>query len=85
MTNAKLFETEEYGQIVLFKDTDDNHCPCITLIVFPDGLGSCSMNLSSPDTDSGYETRDKLMDKITIEKAVRILKPVFDAAKEMVK
>lgn len=51
---AKLFETEEYGQILVKLDASpDEHEPEVRFFVNPPGLGVCSFAAGYPDSDKG--------------------------------
>ena len=66
---AKLYETE-LGQILVKRDTHDDGRPEIRFYFEPEGFGVCSHALTYPDTDEGFNDRDKFFDSLTVEKAV---------------
>lgn len=82
-TFAKIFETKEYGQILVTKDIDDNGDPAIIFSVKPDELGVCKLSSSYKDTDNGRMIQNKTFDDCDIETAKQAADVVFNSTKEM--
>lgn len=68
---AKLFEDEEYGQILIKIDRDnDNGDPEVRFFSEPfKELGVCSFALGFDDTDRGWEKAQKLFNQIDSDRA----------------
>lgn len=43
---AKLFDDEEYGQILVMIDENDDGDPCVKFMAQPPGLGVCAATVS---------------------------------------
>jgi len=79
---AKLFETEEYGQILVKLDASpDEHEPEVRFYVNPPGLGVCSFAAGYPDSDEGWDAAQACFDKCDLEMAVAAAKEVFEQTK----
>ncbi len=55
---AKMFQSEEVGQIVIMKETDDEQDPCIKIYFDPniEGLSICRSTISFPKEESMDKT-----------------------------
>lgn len=82
---ATIFESIKFGQILVFKDTDDDQKPCLRFAVVPSNLGTCFVVLSYNDDDDGWAKRDAAFDKLNLEMVEVIVAKVFefDAAMEV--
>lgn len=83
---CKLFETKNYGQIlvVLDQDQDDDDYPALTLSFQPPGLGVCSCKLSTnleDDSDECWEAFEKSLAEFTEEMAIDIVAKQYDMFK----
>lgn len=80
MEFAKLFETEDMGQILVMLDISE---PCVRYTVQPPGLGPCSIGVGFPDDDEGEAKARALFEGMDIEGARRgaeaILKTIAEA------
>lgn len=81
---ANIFESIKFGQILVFKDTDDDINPCLRFAVEPSNLGTCFVTLSFSDDTDGWNKRNAAFDKVNLEMAESIVAKVFefDAAME---
>jgi hypothetical protein len=71
---AKLFETKEYGQILVISDQDDEGNPALKIMCQLPHLGALATVTSSfDDKDSGYDKRDEGFAKINEEMAVKMV------------
>lgn len=62
---AKLFKTQEHGQILAVLDNDqDDFVPVIT-IMFMYEEATVSVNLKFSDTDLGYELRENAFNNLS--------------------
>lgn len=74
---AKLYTHAEMGQVVVSLDSDDNGEPCVsTRFQLKDGA-FCNYKIGFPDTDEGYENRNKAFDKWTEEMAFTLVNSVI--------
>ncbi len=66
---CKIFESEEYGQILVIKDTNEKHQPQVSVKFIPQGLGVCGPDFafSDEDEDLAWEKVDKLFDSLEFE------------------
>ena len=61
---AKIFDTEEHGQILVKKDSDTAGDPEIRTFFIPEELGVCSVALGFPDTEAGWSSLDKAFESV---------------------
>ena len=75
---AKLYETEETGQ-VLVKIDDGEKGPEVRYYCVPEGLGVCSMALEFTDDDKGtaWDKADKFFEAMTEENAIEFAKKMI--------
>lgn len=69
---AKLYDTEEHGQILVKLDqseSDDHSGPEIRYYFEPEGLGVCSIAINAVDTDKGWEAAERIFTETTEERA----------------
>lgn len=83
---CKLFETTDYGQIlvVLDQDKNDTDYPAITISFQPPGLGVCSCKLGTNldvDPDECWETFEESLASFTEEQAIRLVAKQYDMFK----
>lgn len=76
---AKVYETEQYGQIVAIKQLDDSNDPEIRFYFKPPGLGVCATALTfgDGDDDESYERQDKAWELVTEESALSVIQPTL--------
>ena len=56
---AKLFDTDNHGQILVKQDTHhENFNPEVRFFFKPDGLGVCTMAIEFEDSDKGWDDCD---------------------------
>ena len=80
---AKLFESKEYGQILMVLDTGDEAQPEVRFSFMPENLGVCSVALKFEDTDAGWEEAEKAFTKFdSNEKALEAVRPTIDKMNE---
>lgn len=56
---AKLFESDELGQILVKKEENEEGEPIVTFYIDPDvdAFGICNTSMGFNDTDSGWDAR----------------------------
>lgn len=75
---AKLFETEEFGQILVKLDASpDEHEPEVRFYVNPPDLGVCSFAAGYPDSDEGWDAAQACFDKCDLQMAVAAAAEVY--------
>ena len=80
---AKMFESENYGQIVVIQQSaDDTGNPEIRFFASPDGLGVCSAALSYNESDTAWDSCNTTFEKVDIAFAEGVVKPIFDMVAE---
>lgn len=78
---CRIFETEEYGQILIVADThEETGNPAILVSVVPPDLGVCTVCISFKDSDEGWDARDDALVNFTLGKAERMANGIFSAA-----
>ncbi|KAB0668963.1 hypothetical protein F6V30_14085 [Oryzomonas sagensis] len=70
---AKLFETQEHGQILVKLDSGDDGAPELRYYFAPEGLGVCSMAINGKDTDKGWSAMAQVFDEQTSETASEVV------------
>lgn len=77
MAFAKLFEFDDIGQVLVTTDThDDNGKPLVALRCDWEGL-TATPSWQFPDTDDGYDLRDKYFNSIDAEQAHKLASNVI--------
>ncbi len=79
MAFAKLFETEDLGQVLVKIDTNEDCLPEVRFYFEPPGLGVCSIGVNA-DTDS-HEDWNKIemfFDSVDEEVALRHVRTVVN-------
>lgn len=69
---AKIFETEELGQILVKKGHSDLGCPELQFFWQPPGFGVCMFAIEFFDNDSGWNAMDQEFEKIDPELAMKL-------------
>lgn len=85
MKFAKLFETEEYGQILFLLETDVEgsdgiHPVAITMKVAPEGLGVCSLVFGYKEEK--LDKAESVFESIDEEEAKKLASSLFTQLKE---
>lgn len=82
---CKVFNSEEFGQILVMKDTLEDGCPAVFVKFIPEGFGLCGQDFSFDDDDEdvAWEKVDKFFDEIDLEKAEALAKDVCRMTKNM--
>lgn len=63
---AKLYETEDHGQILVKMDSGDDG-PEIRFFFQPDNLGVCSVAIGYEDDDSGWDKAEEAFNNVVDE------------------
>jgi len=80
---AKMFESEQYGQIVVIQQgADGTGDPEVRFFCSPEGLGVCSLALSFTESDTAWDSCDTTFEKVDLAFAEGAVKPIFDMASE---
>ena len=74
---AKLYRNDEYGQILVMKDTDDEGNPCIYFFVEKNEI-LCRIGANFDDTNEGWEKRDEGFESIDEGKAIESVKSLIE-------
>lgn len=82
MSFAKLFESAEFGQILVTRDMSDDG-PALIFQAEPPGLGVCATLAHFQDTDAGWDARDKAFEAVTLEDAEGMAGTIFAAARQL--
>lgn len=62
---AKLYETEEFGQILVKLEQSDGDCvPEVRIYFQPETLGVCSTAFKYEDSDDGWNEAEKYFNEI---------------------
>ena len=82
MAFAKLYETEQYGQILVMKDHSADDGPEIAFHFESkvEGVGVCAVRIGFPDNDRGHDVCDNLFEKIDQKHAEGA---VYEATREI--
>lgn len=75
---AKLYETKEYGQVLVKIDRGDDGDPEVRTYFQPVSLGVCSLAITFDDTDGGWGRAEKMFDNMTEESAKSMIRDVVD-------
>ena len=82
MSFAKLFDSPEFGQILVTRDVAEQG-PAVIFHVEPPGLGVCQTLANFEDTDAGWDARDKAFEAVTLEQAEAFAGSIFAAARQL--
>lgn len=75
---AKIFYSEEYGQILLKIDTDEDGNPEIRAYIEPDGFGVCSLALKSDnDSQEAFDNFSDAFSKMDEKDSIALLSPLL--------
>lgn len=77
---AKLFDTEEFGQIVVLNQTDDGGNPQLAFLFNPRGLGVCTIavNFTNGDEEKCAAAADAAFDSIDEAAACNAVRAVTE-------
>lgn len=78
---CKVFESEDYGQLVALKDftvDDEGDLPHIEVYFKPEMMGLCSNKLTYEDSEEGMSKRNEYWNELDLDSVEKIVKPVFD-------
>lgn len=81
---AKVYETEQYGQILALMQNNDDGDPEIRFFAKPPGLGVSSIALSFGDSndDESWDRQEKAWELVNEEAATGAVKSMFDMLAE---
>ncbi|MBX9348786.1 hypothetical protein K5M36_16990 [Chromobacterium vaccinii] len=74
---AKLYETTEYGQVLVMLDQNDDGNPAISFHAKPEDLGVCSTSLAFPDTEDGWDKAEAVFESIDEDVAKKGVADIF--------
>lgn len=77
MAFAKLFETQDHGQILIKLDAGDDG-PEVRFYFQPKGLGVCSVVVTAKDTEKGWDAMESAFTQQTEETASKVVRGVKD-------
>jgi hypothetical protein len=80
---AKLFTTEDRGQLLVVRQTNPDGDPEMRVYCEPEGLGVCSVALSWDDDDKGWDLQESCFERYTEELARKLTDNIFQQAAEM--
>lgn len=82
---CKVFNSDEFGQILVMKDVREDGYPAVFVKFIPKGFGLCGPDFAFTDDDEdvAWKKVDKLFDKIDFEKAEALAKEVCEMTKNM--
>jgi hypothetical protein len=80
---AKLFTTEDRGQLLVVRQTNADGEPEMRAYCEPEGLGVCSVALSWDDDENGWDLQEACFERCTEESARKMTDGVFQQAAEM--
>lgn len=80
MTFAKLFDSEEFGQILVTRDMSE-HGPALIFHAEPPDLGVCQTLVNFVDTDEGWDARDRAFELVGLAEAEAMAGGIFAAAR----
>jgi len=82
---AKLFATEDRGQLLVVRQTNAEGEPEMRVYCEPEGLGVCSVALAWDDDEKGWDLQEACFKRYTEESARKLTDKVFQQAAEMLK
>lgn len=82
---CKIFESKDFGQILVIKDSNEDGNPAVSVKFIPDGFGLCGPDYAFTDEDEyvAWEKVDKLFDGIDLGKAESIAKEISEMTSAM--
>jgi hypothetical protein len=80
---AKVFDSEDFGQIVLImQSADETGKPELRVFFKPESLGVCSLTLSYSDTDEGWDNCESNFNNADLEFTEGLVKPILEQISE---
>lgn len=79
---CKLFETVEYGQILVMLAESEDGRPELKVAVRPDGCWASAVAMTFPGTDRGYDLAEQALDRMDEATAIKSVLPIFEALTE---
>jgi len=71
---CKLFETEEYGQLLVLFDTNEECKPSVKILFTTNGLGVCSVGPTFEDTEEGWSEAEDLFERLDEDVATNMIR-----------
>ena len=68
---AKIFDTEEVGQVVVMKSESDECEPMLAIYMKPPDMGVCMVGPKWDDDDDGWAKLDKAFEEFATDDAVK--------------
>lgn len=81
---AKLFTTEDRGQLLVVRQTNAEGEPELRTYCEPEGLGVCSAALTWNDDEKGWHLQESAFAQCTEDMARKMTAGIFQAAPKMV-
>jgi len=79
---AKLYETEEYGQILVKLDTNDEMNPEVRYFFEPKNLGVCSIaTIYQDDSEKSWDSAELIFNDVCIDSAIEMVKTTMKSLK----
>jgi len=66
---AKLFKSEQYGQICVLQLQNEKYCPEVRFFVCLQGVCGISMAISYDDSPKGWQARDDFFTRVDLQQA----------------
>jgi hypothetical protein len=76
---AKLFDTEDLGQILVKIDSGENDGAEVRYFFTPPNMGVCSIAIGFKDNLSGWDSADKAFEKVDENSAREMIQDVLKA------
>lgn len=68
---AKIYNTADFGQVLLMKDEDDNGAPELVVACQPKGFGTCKLKFGYSDDEDGWNKLDEAFETLGFEFAYK--------------
>lgn len=87
MSFAKLFQFDDIGQVLVKRDTNDNHEPEVRLYFEPEGFGVCStaFTFEEGDGENMAVKAERAFDLVDEERAHSIITGVLKTVPKVLK
>jgi len=80
---AKLFTTEDRGQLLIVRQTNIDGEPEVRAYCEPEGLGVCSVALAWRDDDKGWDLQEACFNRYEEAEVREMTDGIFKSAAEM--
>ena len=81
---CKIFQSDEYGQILVVNDTNDDGRPSVQVKFNAlSQFGICSIDAVFNDNDAGYAAADKAFKTMTADNAIKAVANVVDSLNDV--